>query len=58
MFDFHVTESPHRICPICPQCGQRTLIARISPHPDRGLVGALLCSYECLCGEKIGRKEY
>jgi hypothetical protein len=33
-------------------------IARIAPHPDRGDPRALLCSYECDCGEKIGRKEY
>jgi hypothetical protein len=32
------------------------MIARITPHPDQE-PGAVLCSYECVCGEKIDRKE-
>jgi hypothetical protein len=31
--------------------------ARITPHPEQE-AGALLCSYECDCGETISRKEY
>jgi hypothetical protein len=52
----HVTTFPRRICPICPRCGLRTMITRISPHPDQQ-PGALLCTYECCCGETISQKE-
>jgi hypothetical protein len=56
MLDFLVTESARRSCPICPRCGLMMMIARITPHPERE-PGALLCSYECDCGETISRKE-
>jgi hypothetical protein len=57
MLDFLVTESARRSCPICPRCGLMMTIARITPHPERE-AGALLCSYECDCGETVSRKEH
>jgi hypothetical protein len=57
MLDFVVTESARRSCPVCPRCGLMMMIARITPHPERE-AGALLCSYECDCGETLGRKEF
>jgi hypothetical protein len=32
------------------------MIARITPHPDQE-PGAVLCSYECVCRQKIDSKE-
>ena len=57
MVDLHVTAFRERICPICPRCGLRTSVARISPHPDQE-PGTLLCTYECRCGEEIRVKEH
>jgi hypothetical protein len=51
------TEMPARYGPMCPCCGRTTVINRITPHPDRE-GNAVLCSYQCACGEKIDRKEY
>jgi hypothetical protein len=56
MFDLWVTENSPRIPPACRRCGMMMTVTRIEPHPD-GEFRALLCSYECPCGEKIGQKE-
>ena len=50
------TQSARRPCPLCLRCGLRMMIARITPHPDQE-PGALLCTYECVCGEKVDKKE-
>jgi hypothetical protein len=56
MFDLWVKKNIPRKPPACRCCGMLMAITRIEPHPD-GELRALLCSYECLCGAKIGQRE-
>jgi hypothetical protein len=56
MLSFIKTQSARRSGPNCLCCGLRMMVARITPHPDQE-PGAVLCTYECVCGEKTDRKE-
>jgi hypothetical protein len=56
MFDLWVTEINPRRPPACRCCGMMMTVTRVEPHPD-GELHALLCSYACVCGEKVGQKE-